>query len=165
MKKLTIFILLGCYHCASAQANSCIDTDPNYVRVNDRSEIVALLDGKRVEAKAPASAPSPDEEWNEDHCSSGALYKVGVSVNDPVDPRAYRGIWGIFTVGSPPNETSAIQYVYSQPNTFFWSLWKNSAGDLCWERVSDFRAIAVDPAPLPGPIDSGLDCSITPPSP
>ena len=154
MKRLTVLVLLGCCHIASAQAASCFDAYPgtDYQRVSDFNDIITLLNGKRI----MATTPDGSEEWNEDHCdfnASGALFMVGVSVNDPVDPRAYRGQWGRFFSGG-----AAVQYVYSQPNTFSWSLWKNSAGDLCWERISDSEAIAVDLAPLPADIPTGLDC-------
>jgi hypothetical protein len=166
MKKLVVLALLGCCHAASAQVDqSCTSLDSSYERVNDVDQVIELLSGKRVEATAPPEAPSPGEEWNEDHCdilTSGALYKVGTTEPPPkypdldrsVDPRAYRGQWGLFFSGGV-----AVQYVYSPTTIFFWSLWKNSSDDLCWERIADSRVIAVDSAPLPADIPAALDCS------
>lgn len=168
MKKSTVVALfcssLVAYGNAQAQATptkKCVDLDTSYVRLGV-PEIIDAISGKRIEATTPVGV-TPPEEWNEDHCAlpdGGALYKVGVSVNDPVDPRAYRGVWGVASLGG-----ASVQYNYRPSGTIYnWSLWKNGSDDLCWQDTlsGDERAIAIDPAPqtLIDDIDPGLDCSV-----
>lgn len=80
------------------------------------------------------------EEWNEDHCAGGALYKLADPLNPVTDPRALRGSWA-------PNGSinQNITYNYGGANIFTWSVWRNGAGDLCWKSATD--AIATSPAP------------------
>jgi len=158
MKKLTVLITLCCCHVAPAYAQSCADLGFTRLTYN---EIVPALSGKRIEATTPVGV-TPPEEWNEDHCdfnTSSALYKVGVSPNDPVDPRAYRGVW--VRAGSPALG-GFVQYNYRPSTTIYaWSLWGNAAGDLCWQDTvgSTTDAIAIDPAPIDD-IPAGLPCDI-----
>jgi hypothetical protein len=89
------------------------------------------------------------EEWNEDHCSNGALYKVGVSADDPVDPRAYRGMWG--TSGMDANSMVTYNYTVGGSSSFSWTLWQNTTtGGLCWEDSGNIIATASEPEPLSG---------------
>lgn len=56
----------------------------------NKAQILTLLQGKRVYAVSPGG-----EDWKEDHCASGELYKVGDPSNSAVDPRALRGSWSV----------------------------------------------------------------------
>jgi hypothetical protein len=79
------------------------------------------LNDLQINATAPGG-----EEWNEDHCQGGNLYKVGDG--SPVDPRALRGTWGIGGTGQ--NRIVTYDYGGSLP-VYEWSLWSGSSG-LCW---------------------------------
>jgi hypothetical protein len=109
--------------------------------------IQSALNGKRI------LATGGGEEWREDHCASGALYKVEASANDPVDPYAYRGQWSVSGQGS----NSKVNYNYSVggSSNFSWALWQNASGGLCWENSGNIIATA----PAPGP--SGT-CAVIP---
>ena len=92
------------------------------------------------------------EEWNEDHCAGGALYKVGDG--SVVDPRAFRGTWAVGS-GNP----ALVTYIYTVggSSTYEWTLWRNDVGGLCWEGAGS-TIIATAPAPVPG--SAGTPCSV-----
>ena len=101
------------------------------------------LSDKRVEAVAPGG-----EEWNEDHCSSGELYKLGDGT--PVDPYALRGNW------TSSLKTVTYNYTGDSGSPYLWTLWQNnaSAKSICWE---DSSGGIIATAPEPG---SAGDCSV-----
>jgi hypothetical protein len=79
---------------ASASVSAATCAESGYTQSLDSDTTPTLneaLNGKRINATAPDG-----EEWNEDHCPNGALYKVAAPpAQDPkgVDPRAFRGVW------------------------------------------------------------------------
>jgi len=112
------------------------------VKATGANSIENTLSGKRI------LATGDDGEWNEDHCANGALYKVGVSPDDPVDPRAYRGTWEV----SDSGEDSEVTYHYTVGgnSSFSWKLWQDKSGNLCWEDGGSIIATAPAPGPLSG---------------
>jgi hypothetical protein len=114
-------------------------------------DIDTALTGMRVIATEGSSGDSP---WHEDHCAGGALYKVGVSDTDPVDPRAFRGTWASVVMapgvtqgasGCAPGQTGnhpagggppvcltptgqapdGVTYIYGGALSYTWTLWEN----------------------------------------
>ena len=83
---LVIFLATGILSMPATAA--C--TDDGFTNRLNQAQIRTALNNKRI------LATGGGEEWNEDHCSNGNLFKVGVSPDDPVDPRAYRGTWSTF---------------------------------------------------------------------
>lgn len=79
------------------------------------------LSGKRIIAEAPG------EEWKEDHCTNGELYKVGAGTS--VDPRKKIGTWSIDIANSPAQAT----YTYDGGSSYSFSLYTNGSEGLCWE--------------------------------
>jgi hypothetical protein len=140
---------------ASAQtACSDLGYETRIGRVDDpNDEIINELSGKRIEAVAPDDG----EEWNEDHCASGALYKVGAGTRE--DPRGFRGTWG------PNSRNNVVTYDYegSGSLSYIWSLWKDADGTqgLCWGNPSAGHA-AIAEADAPGniPAPDAADCGI-----
>ena len=71
------------------------------------------------------------EEWNEDHCANGTLYKVGTEDGPPkhperdsVDPRAPIGSWS--TAGDN------ITYNYGTGGSYTFELWRDTCtGGTC----------------------------------
>lgn len=108
------------------------------------------IKGKQILATGPAPG---NEGWNEDHCDSGALYKVAAEpAVDPkgVDPRAFRGNWTM----SDSNVT--YNYTVGGSSSYTWTLWKDTTtGGLCWEGSSG-TIIAIAPAP----VNAGAPCNI-----
>lgn len=154
-KQLILAPVLFVVSASTAAQQACSDlgyTDRVGFAGDTTGEIVNELSDKRIEAVAVDDG----EEWNEDHCASGALYKVGAGTVE--DPRAYRGSWA--TNGA----NNLVTYDYTVQGTFSyaWSLWKNGADDLCWGDVAGtptHQAIATSPAPaaIPGP--DAANCS------
>lgn len=85
-----------------------------------------ILNGQRITAVAPGG-----EDWKEDHCTNGTLYKVGTTESPPkypgadsVDPRAPIGSW------SSAGDNITYDYGTSGPYTF--ELWRgNCTGTTC----------------------------------
>jgi hypothetical protein len=73
----------------------------------DNAGIHSALDDKMIHAQAPA--PS-GEDWKEDHCSNGKLFKVGAGT--AVDPRALKGTW---TVTADPGAKVEYNYTGAPP--------------------------------------------------
>jgi hypothetical protein len=78
----------------------------------NKQQIESQLNNTSITAVAPNN-----EDWKEDHCSGGDLYKVGTTESPPkypggpsVDPRALRGTWAAENLGS--NRGAAITYSY-----------------------------------------------------
>ena len=112
--------------------------DDGYTNRLSQGAIRGALNNKRI------LATGGGEQWNEDHCSNRNLFKVGVSDDDPVDPRAYRGTWDISGTGS--NAEVTYNYTVGGSSSYSWSLWENGSGGLCWEG-SGGNVIATAPAP------------------
>jgi hypothetical protein len=151
MKRLLVLLAIGCCYAASGYADC---ENEGYVTQlkndNPPKSMADALDDKRILAKTLDDS----EEWNEDHCSNGALYKVGVSPTDPVDPRAYRGQWSAEGQGAK----SVVVYDYGGPGvTYRWTLWEDASGGLCWEDENN-NVVAI--APLPLGIPGGLTCAL-----
>ena len=107
------------------------------------------LNDKRVLATAPGG-----EEWNEDHCSNGNLFKVGDGT--PVDPRAFRGTWDVVG-GAPANRRVVYNYTVTGSSTFEWTLWRDSpGGSLCWGDPNNGNEV-VATAPAPGSLTGTCD--------
>lgn len=86
-------------------------------RIGNQGGINGALSGKRINAVSPAG-----EDWKEDHCAGGALWKVGDG--SAVDPRARRGTWSIAGTGND----RAVQYVYTgAPAQPAWTLYQNGS--------------------------------------
>lgn len=85
-------------------------------RISNQGGIQGALGGKRINAVSPGG-----EDWKEDHCAGGDLYKVGAGTT--VDPRVKRGVWSIVGTG---NDRS-VQYAYTGGSTYVWTLWQNGA--------------------------------------
>ena len=111
--------------------------DDGYTNRLNSGQTQTALRGKRI------LATGGGEQWNEDHCSNGDLYKVGVS-DDPVDPYAFRGKWGVS--GSAQAAVVTYNYTVGGSSTYSWSLWENELRGLCWEG-SGGNVIATAPAP------------------
>lgn len=87
----------------------------------------AFLDGQRIYAQDAVPGEVANEEWFEDHCSGGALFKVAAGVGDPVDPYKEIGTW-------TDNQDGTITYDYGSPaTTYTWKLYVRKGGGLCWE--------------------------------
>ena len=127
--------------------------DNGYTNRLSQGAIRGALNNKRI------LATGGGEQWNEDHCSNSNLFKVGVSDDDPVDPRAYRGTWGIS--GSGSNALVTYNYTVGGSSSYSWSLWENGTGGLCWEG-SGGNVIAT--APAPGPLSGTCNPSASPAS-
>jgi len=85
-------------------------------RIGNQGQINGALGGKRINAVSPAG-----EDWKEDHCAAGALYKVGDGT--AVDPRVRRGTWSITGGGN----NRSVQYAYTGGQTYTWTLYQNGA--------------------------------------
>lgn len=123
--------------------------------VNDPNDlIINELSGKRIQAVATDDG----EEWNEDHCSSGALYKVGAGTR--IDPRAFRGTWGT----NIANNGVTYDYTVGGTSSYVWTLWKDPATDaLCWGDPTtspQHQAIAEATAPAAIPSAAAADCAV-----
>jgi len=141
MKKLSViglFLLIGVAGNALADCETA-----GYTRLNQPGAN-SVLSNKHVLATAPSG-----EEWNEDHCSTGALYKIGDG--SVVDPRAFRGTW-VVGGGNPAPVT--YNYTVGGSSTYTWTLWGKTDGSLCWE---DAGAI-IATAPAPG--SAGTPCNV-----
>lgn len=93
------------------------------------TSVSSALTNKRIDANAPGAG---GENWNEDHCASGQLYKVGLGVGDPVDPYALRGSWSV--------SGNNVSYTYGTLAPYVWTLWTNGSGGLCWENAGSVVA-------------------------
>lgn len=129
---------LGCGPVAAACSDSGYTTQ---LRSTGGNTIQDALNDKRI--------LTTGGEWNEDHCSNGALYKVGIP-DDPVDPRAYRGMWSVS--GNGADSVVNYNYTVGGNSSFSWSLWKNDEGGLCWEALGSGGAIIATTATAPGPL-------------
>lgn len=142
-----------------AVAGACLDAGYNQGPLTV-AQINNQLSGRQVLAMAPGG-----EEWNEDHCDSGALYKVGTTEGPPkhpdrpsVDPRAFRGTWTARAGGetNPPRIT--YQYTVGGSSTFTWTLWRNTSNnDLCWEDLAGTPIVATGAKPT---TPAGSPCGI-----
>lgn len=56
------------------------------------------------------TAVGDGDEWKEDHCANGSLYKVGDPDNQAVDPRAKKGTWSIDEIQGKGN--AVVTYLY-----------------------------------------------------
>lgn len=118
----------------------------------NQNQIENRLSDKRVLAISPSG-----EEWHQDHCDNGNLFKVGTTASPPkypgrpsVDPRAYRGTWE--TSGSGANALVRYNYTVGGNLSFDWSLWSDTAGNtlgrLCWQNPDTSAVVATtDSAP------------------
>ena len=119
--RYSIVTLLATFMVSGAFAEPCS------VVYQDNHQIDALLGNKRVEANDPVSG----ENWKEDHClGSGALYKVGLGPNDPIDPRKQVGTW------TYDNTAATVTYNYdgNPGSKFTWTVkYNRRTGNICWE--------------------------------
>lgn len=140
MKKIiaTAFSVLA-FVSSNAMAGPC--SAEGYETQLDVAGITAALSNKRIVTDGDA----------EDHCSNGALYKVGVSSNDPVDPRVYRGMW--VTSGSGDNSQVTYNYTVGGNSSFSLKLWENTSGGLCWEDSNKVVAILLASSSFTGTCD------------
>jgi hypothetical protein len=89
--------------------------------------VSSALSGRRVIAVGPGG-----EEWNEDHCPGGNLYKVGNPAQPIKDPRALRGTW------SQSDDLVVYNYTVTGTSSYSWSLFDTGADHgggipvLCW---------------------------------
>lgn len=132
-------------------ANDVLAQDPDeteceakgYTAVGD-TELVVLLEGNVVFAEDPSK---PGVDWKEEHCSGGGLYKLGVSVNDPVDPRKKVGTW-------VDNGDGTVTYTYdawSPGEIYTWRLYKRGKGaSLCWGEDKPKGELSAEGLALPG---------------
>lgn len=129
---------------------SCSTEGLLYTNRLNQEQIESRLDDRRVLATSPTG-----EEWHQDHCSNGNLFKVGTTQSPPkypgqpsVDPRALRGDWE--TDGTGANALVRYNYTVGGNLTFAWSLWSstngNTPGPLCWE---DSSGVVIATAPTP----------------
>ena len=132
---------------SDATAGPCSDGGyGTQLKATGGNSITDALSNKRIIATG-------GEEWKEDHCANGNLFKVGVSVDDPVDPRAYRGTWGVTGGGAGSQVT--YSYTVGGTSNYAWKLWKNNdSGNLCWEDNSQIIATAPNPMALSGTCDN-----------
>jgi hypothetical protein len=86
-------------------------------RIGNQGGIQGALGGKRINAVSPGG-----EDWKEDHCSGGDLYKVGNG--SAVDPRAKRGTWSI--VGTGNDRSVRYAYTGDANSPYTWTLWQNA---------------------------------------
>jgi len=107
----------------AAHAESCSGLGYS-IQLMDSAIGLALSD-KGVRAKEAGGS----EEWNEDHCGDGKLFKVGVD-GSAVDPRAYRGTWSVS--GSGADTVVKYSYTVGGSSEYSWSLWSNASEGLCW---------------------------------
>jgi hypothetical protein len=112
MKQHAVLVgaFLLCAHSASAIAQ-CSNAG-GYQKLNG-SQITTALSGMRLVAVGPS------DDWKEDHCPTGTLYKVGDGT--PVDPRALRGSWQV--VGDQ------IRYSYTgdSGSPYTWDVWRKTS--------------------------------------
>jgi len=134
MKPCLVFIVILLAGVAvGASAASCSGTG---TRLNG-AEIGTALGGKRIDATAVVvGTDGKFENWKEDHCSGGELWKVGAGTT--IDPRVKTGSWAV--VGSGTD--SRVQYNYDGGSTYEWGLWQQTGGGLCWGNPTTSEAIA-----------------------
>ena len=147
---VVVILLIGVG--AGPAAASCFNDGYENQLFSNGNRLQDALNNKRI------LATGGGEAWNEDHCSNGNLFKVGVA-DDPVDPRAFRGTW--FAEGSGANSLVTYNYTVGGTSSFSWELWQNGAGGLCWENPSTNDTIAT--APAPGGLTGTCDTTPTPP--
>ena len=116
----------------------------------DKDSIGDKLSGKRI----IATAHGGDEEWKEDHCSTGALYKVGAGT--AVDPRKKVGTWGTET----DSGHGVVVYDY-ETTDYEFKLYENDEGALCWESKTGDIVVATTVSE-PEDIPDGSACSSSP---
>lgn len=127
----------------SALAAGCIDF------YNVPLPNAAFLNGKRIYAGNAPPGGTITEDWKEDHCSGGDLFKQGLGVGHPVDPYKKIGTW-------TDNGDGTITYDYGSPaTTFTWKLYVRKGGGLCWEDTSTTAIIATGAAI--GPVGSCVE--------
>jgi hypothetical protein len=145
----TVVILLMGFGGGPAAATCSDNGYTTRLMTTGGNTIADVLNGKRILAMGGG------EEWNEDHCANGNLFKVGVSADDPVDPRAYRGIWGVSGTGAA-NSMVTYNYMVGGSSSFSWQLWQNDAGGLCWGNPGGdvIATTASRPGALSGTCDS-----------
>lgn len=107
---------------------------PGDQRLN-QTQAATALNGKRVNAVSPSG-----EDWKEDHCTSGALYKVGAGT--AVDPRKQVGTWAIVGTGS----NTTVQYSYTGLSPYTWSLWQTGSTVYFCNGASEIAHIVSNPA-------------------
>jgi len=129
--------------CGDAMAGC--DADGFGQLLNTTTQINNNLSNKRIDATSPGG-----ENWKEDHCPGGNLYKVGDGT--PVDPRVLTGSWTLVdtTPGGSPNTGWAVRYNYGTGGVYTWKLYRRSSGNprgLCWEDAAG-TTIAIDPTQI-----------------
>ena len=106
---------------------------------------ISSIQGKGIDAHSPGSPP---EEWKEDHCAGGNLYKVGdgsLPGSGSVDPRVLRGTWTFYAGGY-------VRYNYGPTSDYVWKVYSNDSGGLCWESPLSHNIVAEGTTvPLSGP--------------
>ena len=133
---LSILLLGGI--AANATADNCTGDETAV-----QQDAGAVLSGQRI------TAIGNGEEWREDHCTNGTLYKVGTGPQDPnspsVDPRTPKGSWG--------TNGLAITYSYDNSGPYSFELWRNNVGAgtyyLCGSEVA--ATITAGPSTIPDP--------------
>ena len=92
-----------------------------------------ILKNKGVDATSPGG-----ENWKEDHCRLGQLFKVGDG--SAVDPRVQTGTW----IGQ---RGGIVHYNYGDPaGPYEWKLYStgSSVGDsVCWENPDTGAVVAI----------------------
>jgi len=91
--------------------------------------------GVLVDMRVNADSPTTGENWHEDHCSGGDLFKVGDGSS--VDPYRRVGSW----IGSRSGPT--VTYNYGDPDgPYIWDLFVD--GDhVCWDDPDTGSVIAI----------------------
>ena len=94
----------------------------------------ANLNGYRIHAQ---SFTTP-EVWDEDHCTSNVLNKVGDGT--PADPYSPVGTWGLSSGGKE------VSYFYTGGSSFNWGVWRKTGSggksSICWEDLVTNAVIA-----------------------
>lgn len=123
-KMLLPVMMFGAFMGSNAFAG-CLDL--GYASANP----LILVDNE-VDATSPGG-----ENWNEYHCDSNELYKVGDGT--AVDPTTLRGSW------FPIPRGNFVRYNYGGPSvTYTWKFFTkgSSPTELCWENATTGEVIA-----------------------
>jgi hypothetical protein len=130
MRLTPVLLMASLLPALPAWGATCVSN--GYSSQYSESQIDGALTGNSVDADNPTSG----ENWKEDHCTGGDLFKVGAGT--PGDP--YRKV-GEYQISSDGSDT--ISYTYTGLSPYTFTVWSNGTG-LWWELGGDAKAIDAD---------------------
>ncbi len=137
-KSLVPFTISALLVVGDASAVGCLDADAtrlsdNYQLASVHGGVDNVLGGKGIDADAPPGPPS-GENWKEDHCINGKLFKVGqtnpLHPDFAVDQRKEVGTW--VSIGQ-----NLARYNYGVPQ-YTWAVFSTGSdvgSFVCWQKI------------------------------